>query len=119
MRVSVNEETNLVTIETEVKKEVMDKAMKTVAVLKDDKGNDLYALEMTKKAEGAITGCGITCNAEVGGYLAVTMVLPEDQATKDAVKKAMGVNLVKAKAMLPKLAAQLEAEATALDAIFA
>lgn len=119
MRVSVNEETNIVTIETEVKKEVMDKAMKTVAVLKDENGNELYALEITKKAEGTVSSCGMTCNAEVDGYLAVTMILPEDQATKDAVKKAMGVNLVKAKAMLPKLAAQLEAEATALDAIFA
>lgn len=119
MKVSVNEATNIVTIETEVKKEVMDKAMKTVAVLKDDNGNDLYALEITKKAEGTVSSCGMTCNAEVDGYLAVTMILPEDQATKDAVKKAMGVNLVKAKAMLPKLAAQLEAEAAALDAIFA
>ena len=119
MKVTVNESTNIVVIETDIAKAVMERAMKDSATLKDDKGNDLFRLEVTDAAVGGVNTCGIVCNAEVNGNLAVTMVLPEDEATKEAVKKTMGVALVKAKEMLPKLAEQLAKEADALDAIFA
>ena len=114
MKVTVNENTNIVVIETDIAKAVMERAMKDSATL-----NDLFRLEITNGATGGVSTCGIVCNAEVNGNLAVTMVLPEDEATKEAVKKTMGVALVKAKEMLPKLAEQMTKEADALDAIFA
>ena len=113
MKVSIKE--NVLEVATGIKKVDFDKNV-TDMVVKDDKGNIVFALEVDPE-KGAISKLSLTCNTVVNGELAVTMIIPIGVDSED-LKIKHGKALVNAEKGLEVIAKRIEADTKAIDEIF-
>lgn len=110
---------NILMVKTGITEESLKKAYGKKLSVKDDKGNEVYALSRTNNAYGAdIAPFGITTNAVVDGELAVVMVQNAD-VTLEQIKTVYGDALVAAQKYLPVIATEIDNRAAAIDSIFA
>lgn len=114
-------ENNTVTIDTEVKASVLEDAKNGVLTLKDDKGNDVFALAKVDSpcAITQLTERVMPVNAmSADGNALLVAVMPTDVELKD-IKKMYGAALVAAKEAVPQIAANAAHFAEEVDALFA
>lgn len=115
---TVKFEENRLTVITPITKEMSEKAFGGM-VLRDEKTEDLLCMvALNKDGEAAISRNALYCNTIVDGKLAVSMLMPLG-TTVDEMKKLYGEKIVNLNKHIDKLAAQVKADADAVDAIFA
>lgn len=113
-------ENNTVTIDTEVKASVLEDAKNGVLTLKDDKGNDVFALAKVDSpcAISQLTEKVMPVNAvSAEGNALLVAVMPTDVELKD-IKKMYGAALVAAKNAVPQIAADAIHFAEEVNALF-
>ena len=113
-------ENNTVTIDTEVKASVLEDAKNGVLTLKDDKGNDVFALAKVNSpcAISQLTEKVMPVNAvSTEGNALLVAVMPTDVELKD-IKKMYGAALVAAKNAVPQIAADAIHFAEEVNALF-
>lgn len=113
MKVSIKE--NVLEVVTGIKKADFDKNV-TDMIVKDDKGNITFALEVNPD-KGAISELALTCNTTVDDELAVTMIIPIGVEAED-LKIEHGKALVNAEKGLAVLAERIKSDTESIDEIF-
>ena len=113
MKVSIKE--NVLEVVTGIKKADFDKNV-TDMIVKDDKGNITFALEVNPE-KGAISELALTCNTTVDKELAVTMIIPIGVEAED-LKIEYGKALVNAEKGLAVLAERIKSDTESIDEIF-
>ena len=88
------------------------------ATLKDEKGNEVYAVSFSNGGDATMSKTGMLTNAIVDGELAIVKVAPTQYTLKNFRAEASDDLLVAYKT-LPQLAALLTAEKATLDSMFA
>ena len=88
------------------------------ATLKDEKGNEVYAVSFSNGGDATMSKTGMLTNAIVDGELAIVKVAPTQYTLKNFREEASDDLLVAYKT-LPQLAALLTAEKATLDSMFA
>ena len=86
--------------------------------LKDEKGNEVYAVSFSNGGDATMSKTGMLTNAVVDGELAIVKVAPTQYTLKNFRAEASD-DLLEAYKALPQLAAQLTAEKATLDSMFA
>lgn len=110
-------EENILKVVTNITKESVEKGLCPTKVT-DDKGNEVYRVAVrTDGSKGSIDTNGIVLNSYVDGKAAFVELVP-DGTTLDSIKKKYGQALVLAAKYTESVAAEANASAEAIDAIF-
>lgn len=113
----VNIENNVMTVITDVTEESMKKGLSNMKA-KDEDGNEVYAVAVSKSGEAKIDFVSFTGNTYVDGKLAATMVLPMGKSSVDKVQKAYGEKLLLAKKYTAQIAQEASAKEAEIEALF-
>ena len=114
-------ENNTVTIDTEIAASLLDGAKGGILKCKDDKGNDVYAVAKTERADALseLKEFFFPVNAvSTEGNAMLVAVVPMDVTVED-IKKDYGTALVAASKSLPVIAAEYAHFNETVDALFA
>ena len=114
MKVELRE--NVLTVLTGIKRETVEKGIAKF-VLKNEKTEEIFKVEMVAKDEGDISQYGLFCNSVVDGELAVTIVLDMD-TTENQVKAKYGKALVAAEKYCEQIAKKAAQDIEAVDKLF-
>lgn len=109
-------ENNTLTVVTDIAKETIEKAVSKLAA-RDEKGNELFTIQVSHNGDYNISEFGLICNAFVDNKLAIVAPMPLD-FTLDNVKALYGKCLVKAREFGAVIATQAQAEAAAIESLF-
>lgn len=110
-------ENNVLTVVTDVTEASMKKGLSNMKA-KDEDGNEVYAVGVSKSGNAEITNFSFTGNTYVDGKLAATMVLPMDKASIEKVQKAFGEMLLAAKKYTAQIAQEASAKEAEIEALF-
>lgn len=115
MQVSV--ENNVMTVITDVTEASMKKGLSNMKA-KDEDGNEVYAVAVSKSGEAKIDNISFTGNTYVDGKLAATIVLPMNKSSVDKIQKEYGEKLLKAKNYTAQIAQEAAAKEAEIEALF-
>lgn len=107
---------NILTVVTDITKEVVENGYASL-VAKDDKGNDVYAVAVSKDGKADLNSFSFTGNTYVDGKLAATIVVPMG-VTEDDVKKMFADALLAAKKYTAQIAQESAEKQDAVNALF-
>jgi hypothetical protein len=108
---------NTLTVVTNIPKASVERGIASL-VAKDENGNHLYAVSMSKDGSCSIDNNGLKGNVFVDDKLAVVKVMPADTKLED-VQKEYGKYLVKASKFTDEIATAAAAEEATIEDIFA
>lgn len=107
---------NVLTVVTDIAKATVEKGIASLRA-KDEKGNEVFGVSVSKNGNAAIHENSITCNAYVEGKAAIVMVMPMETTMED-VQRMYGKALVAANKYTAQIAAQASAEEETIAALF-
>lgn len=110
-------ENNVLTVITDITEEVVKKGYAALKA-KDEKGNDVYVVEVSGDGYADLNAFSFTGNTFVEGKLAATIVLPMD-TTEEDVKRAYADALLAAQKYTAQIAAESADKQAAVNALFA
>ena len=107
---------NVLTVVTDIAKATIEKGIASL-IAKDEKGNDIFGVSISKDGNANICANSIKCNAFIEGKAAVVMVMPMGTTMED-VQRQYGKELVAANKYTAQIAAQASAEEETIAALF-
>lgn len=113
----VKVENNVLTVITDVTEDSMKKGLSNMKA-KDEDGNEVYAVAVSKSGEAKIDNVSFTGNTYVDGKLAATIVLPMGKSSSDKIQKEYGEKLLAAKKYTAQIAQEAAAKEAEIEALF-
>ena len=107
---------NVLTVVTDIAKATVEKGIASLKA-KDEKGNEVFGVSISKDGNARISENSLTCNAYVDGKAAVVAVMPMETTMED-VQRQYGKALVAANKYTAQIAAQACAEEETIAALF-
>lgn len=107
---------NVLTVVTDIAKATVEKGIASLKA-KDEKGNEVFGVSISKDGNARISENSLTCNAYVDGKAAVVAVMPMETTMED-VQRMYGKALVAANKYTAQIAAQACAEEETIAALF-
>lgn len=107
---------NTLKVVTGITKETIEKGISDL-VARDEKGNALYAVSVSKDGKGSIDNFGMKCNAFIDGKAAVVIVTGMETTQAD-VQKQYGEALVAAAKYTEVIATVATAKEAEIAALF-
>lgn len=107
---------NVLTVVTDIAKATVEKGIASLKA-KDEKGNEVFGVSISRDGNARISENSLTCNAYVDGKAAVVAVMPMETTMED-VQRQYGKALVAANKYTAQIAAQASAEEETIAALF-
>lgn len=107
---------NVLTVVTDIAKTTVEKGIASLKA-KDEKGNEVFGVGISRSGEALINENCIVCNAFIEGKAAVVAVMPMEVTMED-VQRMYGKALVAANKYTAQIAAQASAEEETIAALF-
>ena len=107
---------NVLTVVTDISKRTIEKGIASLKA-KDEKGNEVFGVGISRHGEAIINENCIVCNAFIEGKAAVVAVMPMETTMED-VQRMYGKALVAANKYTAQIAAQACAEEETIAALF-
>ena len=107
---------NVLTVVTDIAKATVEKGIASLKA-KDEKGNEVFGVSISKDGTAHISENSIRCNAYIDGKAAVVAVMPMETTMED-VQRMYGKALVAANKYTAQIAAQACAEEETIAALF-
>ena len=113
---TVSFKNNVLTVVTDIAKATIEKGIASLKA-KDEKGNEVFGVGISRHGEAIINENCIVCNAFIEGKAAVVAVMPMETTMED-VQRMYGKALVAANKYTAQIAAQATAEEETIAALF-